>query len=313
MPTGAALAYGELRVGKLVHKGSAQDVFLEGETVIGRSPGSTLHIDRPGVSGQHATIRWTSSGWVLRDLGSRNGTLRNGEFIPAKTGALLEPGDELTFGERNEVWLVEDIDPPGLILRADDGESIYVSPTVGLRALPSPEEPTASLFQGSDDAWYVERDNGDQTRLLAGATIQLLGRDWACCVPNSVADTVEPSRPILNAGVHQIRMTLAVSRDEETAECVVEVGGDERRVGPSVPLYLLAFLAEQPGWVATEEACNKLRFTRERLNVDVYRVREAIRSLGVAGATDVIQRKRGMLRIGLPAERVCVVRGTELG
>jgi hypothetical protein len=304
-------------VGRLVHKGSSQGVFLEGETTIGRSSGCNLHIDRGGVSSQHAAIRWTPSGWLLRDLGSRNGTLCNGEFVPAKTGVILERGDELTFGERDEVWLVDDLDPPGLILRTTDGtDEIHVSPALGLKPLPSPEEPTASLFHSSDEHWYMERDSGETARLEDGETVQLMGRDWRCIVPAPPVDTVEPSRPILTASVQQIRLTIAVARDEETAQVVVHLGGSERRVGPSVPLYLLAFLADQraaePGWVETEEACNKLRFTRERLNVDVYRVRESIRSAGVAGATDVIQRRRGMLRIGLPAGRVSLVRGVEL-
>lgn len=304
-------------MGRLLRKGANKDrpVFLEGETVVGRWSGSHIQIDRGGVSAQHATIRWTAGGWLLRDLGSRNGTLRNGDYIPAKTGEVIEVGDELTFGEMDEVWIVESIDPPGLILRATDDadDAIHVSPTDGLRALPSPEEPSTSLYVSGDGCWFAESATGQTALLTDGAVVEVLQRQWRCVVPAPSLETSEPSHPIHRASVKAVTLKIAVARDEETAAVLVHAGGAERRVGPSVPLYLLAFLAgeraTEPGWVEAEETCKKLNLTRERLNVDVYRVRESIRAAGVAGATDIIQRKPGMLRIGVEAARVSVIRG----
>lgn len=48
---------------------------------IGRDPRSELHLDDPQVSRHHAEIVFHQGRWLLRDLGSRNGTRLNGELI----------------------------------------------------------------------------------------------------------------------------------------------------------------------------------------------------------------------------------------
>jgi len=45
---------------------------------IGRDPNVTIVIDDDRVSRRHAELRWTNSGWRLIDVGSRNGTWRDG-------------------------------------------------------------------------------------------------------------------------------------------------------------------------------------------------------------------------------------------
>ncbi len=50
------------------------------ETTIGRSPSNTLCLSHPSVSRQHAVLLRTAAGFVIRDLGSRNGTQVNGQY-----------------------------------------------------------------------------------------------------------------------------------------------------------------------------------------------------------------------------------------
>ncbi|MFC2159022.1 FHA domain-containing protein, partial [Acidobacteriota bacterium] len=62
---------------------------------VGRSPDNDLILDDHEVSGHHLEIYATEAGFMVRDLGSANGTSIGGQPI-AET--LLRSGDEITLG-----------------------------------------------------------------------------------------------------------------------------------------------------------------------------------------------------------------------
>jgi len=69
---------------------------LSGEATIGREVGNTIVLDRDStVSRRHAVIEVAGGGYVLRDLGSSNGTFVNGARVSERP---LQPGDEITLG-----------------------------------------------------------------------------------------------------------------------------------------------------------------------------------------------------------------------
>jgi Nif-specific regulatory protein len=68
----------------------------EGELTIGREPGNAVAILDSSISRRHCLLAPTADGWVVRDLGSRNGTLVNG--VPAAE-RLLAAGDEIRVGK----------------------------------------------------------------------------------------------------------------------------------------------------------------------------------------------------------------------
>lgn len=49
--------------------------------LIGREQGAEIHIQDALISRRHAEIIWRDDAWVLKDLGSRNGTLINGDRV----------------------------------------------------------------------------------------------------------------------------------------------------------------------------------------------------------------------------------------
>ena len=53
----------------------------EKDLVIGRDPSSGICIPEAAVSRQHARVHYREGQWVLTDLGGRNGTLVDGEFV----------------------------------------------------------------------------------------------------------------------------------------------------------------------------------------------------------------------------------------
>jgi hypothetical protein len=65
---------------------------------IGRSPDSDVVLPDPNVSRRHAELRPDGGGWILRDLGSTNGTRVNGMLVNERR---LAHGDEITVGAAN--------------------------------------------------------------------------------------------------------------------------------------------------------------------------------------------------------------------
>jgi len=75
-----------------------------GETLLGRSPYCSIVLEDARVSRQHAAIRLTAEGLSIEDLGSRNGTLVNGEKL--RGPRQLREGDVVMLGgQRLEVEL----------------------------------------------------------------------------------------------------------------------------------------------------------------------------------------------------------------
>jgi hypothetical protein len=73
-----------------------QAVPLPSIAIVGRGVGSDISADDPHVSARHAELRYERGQWWLRDLGSSNGTLFNGE--PVRTVVAVHHGDVLQCG-----------------------------------------------------------------------------------------------------------------------------------------------------------------------------------------------------------------------
>ena len=72
--------------------------LLPGEITIGREARCEVVLLLGGVSRVHCSLRRDASGVWLRDLGSTNGTRRNGESLPPQQDVLLEVGDLVAVG-----------------------------------------------------------------------------------------------------------------------------------------------------------------------------------------------------------------------
>jgi pSer/pThr/pTyr-binding forkhead associated (FHA) protein len=70
---------------------------LPGDTTLGRDESNGIVLADPSISARHASIERTARGWVVRDLGSTNGTAVGSQQVNGR-GALLRPGDEIRVG-----------------------------------------------------------------------------------------------------------------------------------------------------------------------------------------------------------------------
>jgi transcriptional regulator with GAF, ATPase, and Fis domain len=75
------------------------------EVPVGRDPGNLLAIPDPSLSRRHCIILPADSGFLIRDLDSRNGTYVNGVAI--KEGS-LQHGDQISVGDSVFILLIRD-------------------------------------------------------------------------------------------------------------------------------------------------------------------------------------------------------------
>ena len=81
------------QTGTPVHRGvsfcikwsSGRLTLDDGEHVLGRDPNAEIYLDAPKVSRRHALIRIAAARATIEDLGSKNGTMLNGERVPGPT------------------------------------------------------------------------------------------------------------------------------------------------------------------------------------------------------------------------------------
>ena len=94
-----------VRVGRLAGAFDlSNDVTLIGrpDSKLQHYPDVEIDLD-DAVSRRHAEVLKRENGFYLRDAGSTNGTLLNGEKLPAQEERLLRHGDRIRVGERTEI------------------------------------------------------------------------------------------------------------------------------------------------------------------------------------------------------------------
>jgi tetratricopeptide (TPR) repeat protein len=111
----------------------------EGEYVIGRSTENAICIPDTSVSRRHVMVRKEGLGWCVRDLGSGNGTLVNGEPISDET--LLNHGDVLTLGDTELTF--QDSSNSTVMMSIPAGPARPGSRGEGSPALEAPRRPGA--------------------------------------------------------------------------------------------------------------------------------------------------------------------------
>ena len=80
--------------------------ITKAKVIVGRDGGNAdIQVDDAGISRQHAEISLDKTNWYLRDLGSTNGTLKNGTKIVRST---LRHGEKFKLGETTLQFLCEE-------------------------------------------------------------------------------------------------------------------------------------------------------------------------------------------------------------
>jgi serine phosphatase RsbU (regulator of sigma subunit)/pSer/pThr/pTyr-binding forkhead associated (FHA) protein len=141
---------------KIEHEGEKFrfDLKKEGST-IGRHPENTIQLPVGTVSGKHAEINFSGSRYMIRDVGSRNGTSVNGESVASDVP--LKNKDQIAFGDAIAVFyddspdaLRETVDAksnPQIPKASDSSSSLF--PALNLEIMSSGFEKISGAVDGS--------------------------------------------------------------------------------------------------------------------------------------------------------------------
>lgn len=299
---------------RLKHLQSGRLVTLGAATVIGRSKACAVITEHPKTSGRHAVFRHERGQWYLRDLGSRNGTLVDGDALPCGGQARLAVGSHIELG--GDRWVFVDDGPPVVTARGDDGLShAAVDGLLGL-----PEDAPEVMIYRHRGQWVAEHDGLVQP-VLDGELIIVGDREWWLELPPPTAGggthgTADPTGD-LRCLAALSRLTLAVSRDEETVRITLDFGGESVQLPVRSFGYLLVILARarardadeleaEQGWEYAEDVCREMGIAATRLNVEVYRCRKMLTGAGLEDGSAIIERRphTRQLRLGVGCAEV---------
>jgi hypothetical protein len=290
----------ELETGRLV--------TLDAHTVVGRAPHCAIRLADPLVSGDHASLKWAKTQWMVRDLGSTNGTWLNGSQIPKGQDVALDGGSELCFGSQTpRLLLVDALAPEPVVTPLLGGPPCTLQE--GVISIPSVQRPGASIFQGADGTWTLEA--GERVVEIApGAVFDALGTSWRFSCPTQWQPTtpLHSMRLLAGSSLH-----LVVTRDEERAKLTVDTGRELVTLGESSIYYLLVTLARirlqdhgrrpaaESGWVHREQLVRMLQCDPSLLNVWVCRIRSKLSVAGFVDYASIIERRdgAGYMRLGV--------------
>lgn len=291
---------------------SGRELRLGSRLLVGRAAHAGLVLDDRRVSNEHASIYWQGARWLVRDLGSRNGTYLHGNRVEAGTPAPLSPGDPLTFGGCPEAWELVGAGPPEAVAVAGRRELVAVA---GLLAIP-PEEPIAEVYVDGSGRWVVEREGAVET-IDDGAVLDLPGGPWRVHLPAAHGSTVHAEERVSLAGAS---LNFLVSRNGD--HVALEVVHGVRRLALEVrehwgPLLVLAeerlkqagAPPHEQGWLDLDRLERRSGLNQQALNVYIFRARQQLAAAGIEMAAQVVEVRRGQRRIGVAPERITVLEG----
>lgn len=291
-------------------------VAVAAHCLVGRSSACTVRIQTPQVSAEHARLSYRDGSWTVRDLHSKNGTLVNGERLEPGGARALRAGDRLSFGDAAIAWTLVDAAPPVAMARRCSTDEVLCAEG-GMLALPSPEEPLVTLFEGDGGGWVLEVD-GQPRAVEDGERIDVAGQAFVLHLPVSVVSTIEAQAR--RSGVEDVELRFRVSRDEEAVEVTVVEPAGERVLAPRAHHYTWLVLARarlrdgdtagrveaQRGWVFVDELCRMLSVDETKLNVEIYRIRQDLGAIGLSNAAAVIERRRSSRQLRIGTRRVVI-------
>jgi hypothetical protein len=183
---------------------------------IGRSSNALLRLSEPSVSLEHAALRWSGTSWLIKDLGSTNGTFVNGSALARGSSRPVHRGSQLRFGHDRRMWVMTDDSEPQVMMVEIGGEAV-LHPREGVFAIPSDDSPAALVCRDESGGWVLERD-GEVMPWVDERPIEVRGTYWKL-----LNATLPPPTSLLTTSVpalllEELTLHFRVSRNAGSAD-----------------------------------------------------------------------------------------------
>lgn len=293
-------------MGTLKESATGVEVLLPTSCLIGRGAHAVIRLDRLEVSNEHATLRWVSDHWEVRDLGSKNGTFKADLRLAPGGATPLALNDRVRFGNDSE-WYLSDVSAPTMLaLNLTTGATLCAASEC--LCLPNERDPVLSAFRDVSGHWVLETDT-EQRAVSHGEVVICDGEQWKLLLPDGVTDTAE-SRA---AQASRVGLRFGVSSDEEHVALEVDLGATVTALPARTHHYLLLTLARlkqgdleagvaasDAGWVHVDKLARMLGNDSSYVNLCVHRLRRQLVDHGLSPAVAFIERRQtqGQLRLG---------------
>lgn len=284
---------------------------VEADHTVGRLPNSSLVLDFEYVSKRHAILHYSGERWLIRDLGSRNGTFVNGTLIKAGEDVPLAKGYRIAFGKLQQEWqLVDDSAPSVMVVPLDGGEPSVLEGE--MLPVPSADDPRVTIYANQQGRWVLEQP---ETIIEIGnqQSFEVDGRLFRFSCPDRTTKTTLTNIES-DLEVQHLHLVFSVSRDEEHVQLRVACGPHQFDLGSRQHNYLLLTLARRRqqdasaglaesscGWIYLEDLAHDPMMAPPQLNIDVFRIRKQFEAFGILDPANVIERRprTRQMRIGV--------------
>ena len=187
--------------------GLAHEEQLDRDQVrIGRSPENDVAIQDPSVSRLHASIERTRDGFMIQDLGSRNGVMVNGQRIGGPT--LITEQDEVQLGD--------------VILKLRSGPDVTLT--------------DAPIGNQVDTTTIIAYESNESAALLTPGDGSRPGTESLLAFFQEVTNAVIAARPFDDVLKEIVRQLLSVLPQADRA-CLFLLEGEPPEPRPRVALH----------------------------------------------------------------------------
>lgn len=285
------------------------------QTVVGRFRQCHLSIEDRCVSFIHAIISWNGTTWVVKDLGSTNGTMVDGGLIPPLQTVELRTKSELVFGGEHHRWRLDANEPPRAFAV---GRSQIIDVVADRLYLPSVEQAEVVVSPAHQGGWSAERiATGAEWPVQDDGVIEVGGQSWSLHLPaldrRMISQTIDTDQHIPT--IADLSLHIKARRGESHIAISAKVGKRVIDLGAYTCYYLLLYLArarladaaqpganpEEDGWRLREEVLTDLKISRLDLISQTHRSKTYFADRGILDTRSLIEQRRdsGELRIGV--------------
>jgi hypothetical protein len=286
----------------LIRLSDSTSIPLTPVALAGRSATCWLRLEERFASSGHAQLWFDGEAWLLKDLGSKNGTYVDGSQLEMGRPIRLWSGARIGFGEVTPAYEVGDVGPP--VPLALDLATSGIITGGSLLALPNDRRPDAVVYRGVS-GWLIESSSGEVRAIEDLELVHAGERLFRVYLPQAIAPTPEVD---LEFTLRNASFRFDVDPERVSIEVLFR-GREIARLESVEYGSLLWTLArarlddrtrpiDERGWRSVEELCELQSVAPTELNSAIYRARKRIAATKLVGALGIVEVKRGMRRFG---------------